>query len=198
MDTRGPSKNGDGARPDAVLNPGRTAITRNKASVPARALVEGGWLDPGDAVYDWGCGKGKDLEYLRENGFVCGGYDVAHRPFPQPGQSKIKYNWILCAYVLNVIPPIERSATVRAIYKMLPDNGQAMFAVRSMSDISNEVKDTWIVSYDGWRTPIGTFQKGFTVDELHDLVCDRGFRMTELVSSSPVILVASKFYGGTQ
>jgi hypothetical protein len=167
-------------------------MTRSQPSVPARKLVEE-YLKPGDMVFDWGCGRGKDLEYFLEQGFACGGYDIKHRPFPNPFCTSTSYDWVLCAYVLNVIPPSYRNVLLADIHKFLPKDGRAMFAVRAAKDINREIKDSWTALYDGWRTSSGTFQRGFTTHELEDLLHFHGFRTFKRISHDPVIVVTYKY-----
>lgn len=179
------------ARRNTVLGAGQTAITRTQASIPARVLARD-WLALGDTVLDWGCGKGKDVEYLRSLGYVCFGYDPVYMPYPYPFFSRITYSWVLCAYVLNVIPHPDRGFCADALFNILPVGGHAMVAVRASKELNRQIKNTWTAKYDGWITSAGTFQKGFDVQELVDFLGFYGFRSFDKINHDPVIVVAHK------
>ncbi|NJO86396.1 MAG: methyltransferase domain-containing protein, partial [Synechococcaceae cyanobacterium RM1_1_27] len=58
------------------LNPGRSARAQwQKLSAPIERLIELGLLDPSQCVFDYGCGKGLDIRYLRKRGFEVEGWD---------------------------------------------------------------------------------------------------------------------------
>ena len=63
---------------------GKTAINRKDASVPTKWAEEHGYI--GSVVYDWGCGHGKDAEWLQEQKSPEERCVICHDPehFPQP------------------------------------------------------------------------------------------------------------------
>lgn len=97
-----------------------TAITRNKASSPARWLWKNEFINS-NKVLDYGCGKSMDH-------MLVGGdkYD----PYYHPKKPRKKYDIILCTYVLNVIPEKERKETLDKIKKLLTKKGKAYITVR--------------------------------------------------------------------
>ena len=67
--------------------------------------------------FDYGCGRGEDIELLAAEGVTCGGWDPAYRP-EAPRQEADVVN---LGYVINVIEdPEERAATLRASLGAVP------------------------------------------------------------------------------
>lgn len=107
------------------MNSHKTAITRNKPSVPTRYLTEKGLLT--GEVLDYGCGKGKDAESY---GFSK--YD----PYYAPEMPTGKFDNIVCNYVLNVIDESEAAQVLANIKSLLKVGGVAYITVRR--DIKKE------------------------------------------------------------
>lgn len=97
----------------------RTAITRIKASVPTRWLIENDLIR--GRVLDYGCGRGKDAEVLD-----CEKFD----PYYAPDMPKGKFDTIVCNYVLNVVTIEEENEIINDIKKRLRKNGNAYISVR--------------------------------------------------------------------
>ncbi|SFG94529.1 Diadenosine tetraphosphate (Ap4A) hydrolase [Algoriphagus hitonicola] len=77
-------------------------------------------------ILDFGCGFGKDVEILFQQGFSIEGYDKYYLPeYP-----KKRYDTIICFYVLNVLMPEEQSLVLMEISALLKPSGKAYFAVR--------------------------------------------------------------------
>jgi DNA phosphorothioation-associated putative methyltransferase len=139
----------------------RTAIGRLLPSAPARAAVGAGLVR--GKVLDYGCGRGTDVEYFRKHSTIAVGYDPGQAAWAWPPQGK--YDFVQCAFVLNVIEdPAERVDVLKRIKGHLKAKGRALIAVRGAGDL--KVKKTWEPRGDGWRTPANTFQRAFTRDEL--------------------------------
>lgn len=101
-----------------------TAKERTEISFPARLLFRKGLLKW--EVLDFGCGLGKDVEILRQQGVNITAYDKHY--FPEyPTQ---RFDTILCLYVLNVLLPEEQATVLMEISRLLKPNGTAYFAVR--------------------------------------------------------------------
>ncbi|MBQ0909482.1 HIT domain-containing protein [Flavobacterium sp. F-328] len=107
-----------------------TAIERTSLSYPARILLNQKEIK--GKVLDFGCGIGKDVELLKNEGFDITGYD----PFYFPTFPTEKYDTILCFYVLNVLLPEEQAEVLMNVSSLLKPNGKAFFAVRR--DIQHE------------------------------------------------------------
>lgn len=78
------------------------------------------------SVLDFGCGFGKDVELLKENGIKISGYDKHYFPeYPQE-----KFDTIICFYVLNVLMQEEQTTVLLEVSQLLKPGGKAFFAVR--------------------------------------------------------------------
>lgn len=77
-------------------------------------------------ILDFGCGLGKDVEFLQSKGFSITGYD----PHYFPELPKGNFDTIICNYVLNVLLPEEQSHVLMAVSELLKPEGKAFFAVR--------------------------------------------------------------------
>ena len=74
-----------------------TAKLRENPSMPTRKLLDNGFLK--GEILDYGCGFGKDVEFLREKNFNIVGYD----PYYFPVLPSNKFDTIICNYVLNIL-----------------------------------------------------------------------------------------------
>ena len=101
-----------------------TAKERETLSFPAKLLLNKRLLI-GDML-DFGCGFGKDVELLKGKGVNIIGYDKYYSPeFPT-----IKFDTIICFYVLNVLMPEEQANVLMEVSHLLKPGGKAFFAVR--------------------------------------------------------------------
>ena len=141
----------------------RTAISRTKPSKPLRILLKDNLLHKDDWILDYGCGKGKDVKYLKELGFkTIVGFDPYNPKYAHPENLIAQtFDVILNFYVLNVVLPDERDLILENILNLVRDNGRIYIAVR---DISEKVNGT--PYEDGVITSRGTFQKFFSTMEL--------------------------------
>ena len=101
-----------------------TAKERDAPSLPVRMLLGRGLVQ--GSVLDYGCGYGRDVEFLRSRGFDAQGYDP-HYFSEAPTR---KFDTILCFYVLNVLFADEQTAVLMDIARLLKPTGRAYFAVR--------------------------------------------------------------------
>jgi diadenosine tetraphosphate (Ap4A) HIT family hydrolase len=101
-----------------------TAKERDTISFPAKILLNNNLL--AGAMLDFGCGFGKDVELIKSKGFDIVGFDPHYFPtFPT-----IKFDTIICFYVLNVLQKEEQANVLMQISALLKPNGKAYFAVR--------------------------------------------------------------------
>jgi len=185
---------GDPEAPDARATlrlSGRTTMSRRGPSSLAQLVVGQGLID--GPVFDWGCGKGKDIEHFRASGLEAEGWDPAHRPHPPPSAYPGgRFTWVHCAFVLNTLAdPRERARVLDDIFAFLPPGGHLAIAVRSATEIDRLRTPAWQACADGWLTTSRTFQKGFSPEELLELVRSRGFQAHPL-ARDPVAVLGRK------
>jgi DNA phosphorothioation-associated putative methyltransferase len=66
-------------------------------------------------VFDYGCGRGEDLELLSSEGIACSGWDPAFRPEAEKSPADV----VNLGYVINVVEdPEERASTLRAAWEL--------------------------------------------------------------------------------
>jgi DNA phosphorothioation-associated putative methyltransferase len=140
----------------------RTAIERAALSRPVSLALADGLLAPGMTVFDYGCGRGGDLQRLAELGFACAGWDPVYRP-ESPLQPADAVN---LGYVLNVIDRAdERAQTLRAAWNL----ARSLLIVAARLD--HEAREVRGLRYeDGVLTRRGTFQRFFTQEELRAFI----------------------------
>lgn len=124
----------------------------------------------GKRVLDYGAGLCHGAEILGADTF---------EPCPQVGVEPTYtkaadipygvYDAVVCNCVLNVIAsPEARQGVIKHIVSLLRPNGIALIMVRSHADIRGIKHAT--PEGDGVRTSTGSFQRGFTHQELTSLV----------------------------
>ncbi len=77
-------------------------------------------------ILDFGCGLGKDIDFLQKNNYQITPYD----PYYFTNYPQGKFDTIICNYVLNVLFPEEQSGVLMEISELLHPDGKAYFAVR--------------------------------------------------------------------
>jgi 2-polyprenyl-3-methyl-5-hydroxy-6-metoxy-1,4-benzoquinol methylase len=106
----------------------KTAISRTTASAPTKWLAKEHRLL--GKVLDWGCGRGKDVEWLREASIPAEGYDPHWRRYNDFYEGE--FDIIICNFVLNTIEdPKEREATLKNMLVYLRQNGRAYVSIRA-------------------------------------------------------------------
>jgi len=136
----------------------KTAIRRGDFSRPIKCLLRDGLLDRSLTLFDYGCGRGEDLDLLTAEGFPCDGWDPVHRP----GGLRHEADIVNLGYVLNVIEnPGERSQTLQQAWqlcrRLLVASAQVLLAGRGKVPVEFG---------DGVLTGRGTFQKFYEQGEL--------------------------------
>lgn len=111
---------------------------------------------------DYGCGRGGDVERLREAGFDCAGWDPAHAPDGQRRPSSV----VNLGYVVNVIEDVmERRDVLRSAWALAQE-----VLVVSARLVDERPATTMPTLADGVVTRIGTFQKFFEQQELRNWI----------------------------
>src|SRR2546423_14053216 len=83
----------------AAIQRHKTAIRRGDFSRPVKCLLRDGLVAKGMTFFDYGCGRGEDIELLTAEGVLCGGWDPAYRPDTPRQEADVVH----LGYVLNVI-----------------------------------------------------------------------------------------------
>jgi len=136
----------------------KTAIRRGDFSRPVKCLLRDSLVRPGVSFFDYGCGRGEDVELLSVEGIECSGWDPAHRP----EGVRVAADVVNLGYVLNVIEnPAERTETLRAAWGLC----RQVLAVAAQVLVAGRGKNP-IEFGDGILTCRNTFQKFFDQGEL--------------------------------
>lgn len=165
-----------------------TAINRTKESRIIRLLVEKENLFNRNPQYilDSGCGYGKDVEYLVQNGYVACGHDHPYNKFKSPTFHLIhnlpdfpEFDMIISTYVLNTIPTKEQKILyLQNLAANITDNGLLILSVRTKKEIEKLANiKKWKKFKDGYISSQTrkTFQMGFNLYELKYYLVDGGF-----------------------
>jgi len=159
------TQTGDSVEPEPVALPihrHRTALYRTELSKPIRAALDAGLIKQGTTIFDYGCGRGSDVELLRDLGYAASGWDPAF--FPE--EPKPEADIVNLGYVLNVIE------TPRERLEVLHD---AWSHARQAIVVSTLIKGQEGHSRgefhgDGVITSRRTFQKYFEQGELQGML----------------------------
>lgn len=143
---------------DTVIQRHKTAIRRGDYSRPVKCLLRDGLISKDVTFFDYGCGRGEDIELLTVDGVPCSGWDPAHRPDGVKSEADV----VNLGYVINVIEDTaERAETLRAAWqlcrKVLAVSAQVLVAGRGKNPVEFG---------DGVLTNRNTFQKFFDQSEL--------------------------------
>src|SRR5262249_59403654 len=99
----------------AAIQRHKTAIRRGDFSRPVKCLLRDCLLDKTVTFFDYGCGRGEDVELLTAEGIACGAWDPAYRP----DAPRVEADVVNLGYVLNVIEdPSERADTLRRAWEL--------------------------------------------------------------------------------
>lgn len=101
-----------------------TAKEREFLSFPAKLILNKKLLV--GEVLDFGCGFGRDVEILGSRDIKIIGFD----PHYFPDYPSVKFDTIICFYVLNVLMQEEQASVLMEISQLLKPTGKAYFAVR--------------------------------------------------------------------
>ncbi len=101
-----------------------TIKKRRWPSFPTKFLFSNGFIK--GKTLDFGCGLGLDINYLKNKDIDITGYD----PYYLPEYPKVKFDTIICNYVLNVLLKDEQTNVLMAISELLKPEGKAYISVR--------------------------------------------------------------------
>ena len=157
-------------------SPHKTAISRSSPSPAAKLIGEGSFLrriGGTKRILDYGCGRGRDVDYLHDIGLNIEGYD----PNPSFGFATPPtglFDLVSLVFVVNVLPNCwERLEAVRQAARYLRPGGYMLLVARSFRTIEMEAKRKgWKQHNDGYwsHEGKGTFQRGITPEEMISIV----------------------------
>ncbi len=136
----------------------KTAIRRQGLSVPVQCLVRDGLLTR-RSLFDYGCGRGRDLELLQSMEVPCAGWDPVHRPDAPRTPAPV----VNLGYVINVVEdPRERAEVLRRAWEL----SEILLVVSAQSLLDARAAREARSYGDGVLTSRGTFQKYYSHQEL--------------------------------
>ena len=136
----------------------KAAIVRGNVSKPVRLAVEAGLFPSNTTYFDYGCGHGTDVEYIKRLGHASAGWDPHFRPNTPKAQADV----VNLGYIINVIEHTgeRRDALVNAWAL-----AQKVLIVAAQVLIDDQSRG--VVAYgDGIITSRNTFQKYYEQEEL--------------------------------
>lgn len=153
-----------------------------------RVVFDYGAIDKRCRVLDFGCGRGFDAEILLHRGFNINRFD----PYFFPEMPNGKFHLVTCSYVLNVLTNDNdnRQMVIRQAWSKVEDGGMLFISVRDQKSINNyATAGQWTPFTDGFISSErkGTFQKGFTIEEIDTLIdsCQLNNVLATLTSPQP-------------
>ena len=106
----------------------KTAIGRKSLSAPVKYLRKINAFPQGTSIIDFGCGRGTDVQFLREMNYETVGYDPH---WSQAGWLLgYKYDIVLCTYVLNVVDIRQRDLIIKTLKNLTKPQGNVYITVR--------------------------------------------------------------------
>jgi DNA phosphorothioation-associated putative methyltransferase len=137
-----------------------TALSRTSLSAPVQLLLRHNLLRPGRTFFDYGCGRGGDLESLKEQGYEGAGWD----PHYAPEGPRISADVVNLGFVINVIEdPAERLEALTRAFSL----ARIVLSVGVMIAGGDTPGKPF---RDGYLTSRDTFQKYFSQAEFKDLL----------------------------
>ena len=146
----------------STAGPHKTAIQRWSLSRPVALALEDGLLSTKTTFFDYGCGRGGDLQRLHKMGVPVSGWDPAFFP----DEERTPADVVNLGYVVNVIEdPEERALALCAAWELAQK--LLIVSARLQWEARTIVGD---FQGDGIVTRKRTFQKFFAQDELRDWI----------------------------
>lgn len=146
--------------PEAAAGPilrHKTALDRNALSAPMKLLERYNYLDGRYTFFDYGCGKGGDVERLAAQNISVGGWD----PYFANDEDVQPADVVNLGFVINVIEDrAERDEALQIAFSLARE-----FLIVSVM-LTNQKRAAAQAFSDGTRSSASTFQKYYTQDEL--------------------------------
>lgn len=139
----------------------RTALTRNSLSAPVQCLLRNNLLTADTTFFDYGCGKGSDLEGLTSLGFSAAGWD----PYFKADIAPVASDVVNLGFVINVIEDFdERVAALQRAFSIT----RKVLAVSAM--LTHSTPHATRAYRDGVVSSRNTFQKYYSQEELRQFI----------------------------
>ncbi len=141
----------------------KTAIPRSAISAPMYFLQSSGVITNSTTILDYGCGKGHDVDALRNAGISARGWD----PHFAPDTSTLEESDVVnLGFVLNVIEGSEeRSEALQKAFNYARQCLAVSIILIGKGDLSNARPYK-----DGFVTSRNTFQKYYSQAEIRDFI----------------------------
>ena len=137
----------------------RTALTRYALSKPMQLLAKHDFLEGKHTIFDYGCGKGSDVDILQKNAITAHGWD----PHFCPDNPKHTADIVNLGFVINVIEDkTERMEAVLGAYQLCT---QFLCAAVMLGEQSPERGRLF---RDGVLTSRNTFQRYYSQEEFRE------------------------------
>ena len=147
-------------------------MQRYRCSRPIALALADGVISKETSIFDYGCGRGGDIQFLRKQKIAAHGWDPHYCP-DKPLQKAAVVN---LGFVINVIEdPTERAQALRNAFELAQDVLIASVRVDQVPEGSVEFAD-------GHLTTKGTFQKIFGQSEFRDYVEETLGRRVKMAS----------------
>ena len=137
----------------------KTALTRYALSKPMQTLAKFDFLDGQHTVFDYGCGKGSDVDILTKNNVTAQGWD----PHFCNDNPKHEADIVNLGFVINVIE--DKDERIDAVLGAFRLCRQFLCAAVMLGESSS---DRGRLYRDGVLTSRNTFQKYFSQDEFRN------------------------------
>ena len=169
----------EGARERIRIRRHKTAIHRNKLSSPVKLLWLHDFLNGTYSIFDYGCGRGDDVQALTEHNLDAAGWD----PYFAPELTKKRSDIVNLGFVLNVIEdPTERKEALLGAASLADK-----LLVVSVLLGGRSAMEKHRLFQDGVITSRDTFQKYYSQEELSKYI-------EEVLEVSPIAVSPGCFY----
>ena len=126
-----------------------------------RLALEADLVSKDTSVFDYGCGRGDDIKFLRELGVPAEGWDPVHRPSVSRQEASV----VNLGFVVNVVEDVKEREEILCNAWELAEH-ILVIAARLIHDAGDGFEPLG----DGHISTRETFQKFFTQDELRDWI----------------------------
>jgi DNA phosphorothioation-associated putative methyltransferase len=145
-----------------IIQRHKAAITRHELSLPIRKAILHKMITPEHSIFDYGCGKGSDIELLKQANYDISGFD----PYYFSSNPKIKADVVNLGYVINVIEDKdERDFVLKDAFHYANK-----LLIVSVMMIHQKNYDSEEVLNDGCVTKSNTFQRYYSQEEIKDYI----------------------------